>query len=254
MPQYSITVLCWGKRSLLGPLPGRNCHSLCSWQLGFRVSLLDAMSKFSLPPTPSQTEAWVCWTMGECTTLSSIYNPKLSANKHVQICRFLLSAAADLADGSRDFQRRRTKLKRHWKIAHFRRSPTVSARLCYRGSNSVVFVYPLSNLLSKAELLPFEQEKYIKLVSFSCLKYAKETLLGDPRQAALGTQIFNYSIVHQSLDPTAHAPRSLSIHARMNQSSTFRLLASTSALEHLSIESLSHWVRLRMRCANPRTR
>ena len=33
---------------------------------------------------------------------SSFYNPTLSANKHVQICRFSLSAASDLPDGSRE--------------------------------------------------------------------------------------------------------------------------------------------------------
>ena len=39
--------------------------------------------------------------MGECPRSSSFYNPTLSANKHVQFCRFSPSAAADLADGSR---------------------------------------------------------------------------------------------------------------------------------------------------------
>ena len=74
-------------------------------------------------------------------------------------------------------------------------SPTVSARLrysaLYHSFNSVVFVhravavakeYPLSKLFSKAELLPFEQEKCINLVCSSCLKHANEMLQGDPRR------------------------------------------------------------------------
>ena len=51
----------------------------------------------------------------------------------------------------------------------------------------------------------------------------------------------NFSIIiHQSLDPTTQAPRSLSLHACMNLSSTFRFFELASAFEHLSIESLSH--------------
>ena len=55
-------------------------------------------------------------------------------------------------------------------------------------------------------------------------------LLGDPRQADQRRQSFNFSIViHQSLDPTAQAPRSLFLflHACMIQSSTFRFLVPT---------------------------
>ena len=177
--------------------------------------------------------------MGESTWSSSFYNPTLSANKHVQIFRFFaigcrrscrrFTWASNLA-----FQRRRTKLKRHWKIAESCCSPTVSARLRYHGSNSVVFVhragtlvkhYPLSKLFSKAEMLSFELEKFINLVCSSCLKHANEMLLGDPRQVDQRTQSFNFSIaIHQYLDPTAQAPRSLSLHACMNQSATFLFL------------------------------
>ena len=79
-------------------------------QLSLFVALAAGLSYFtagchvkSVPPTPSQTEAWVCSTMGESTRSSPFYNPTLSANKHVvQICRFSLSPAADLADGSRE--------------------------------------------------------------------------------------------------------------------------------------------------------
>ena len=90
------------------------------------------------------------------------------------------------------FQRRRIKRKRHWKIAQSCRSPTVSVRLRYHVSNSVVFVhragtlakgYPLSKLFSKAEPLPFEKEKTSTWSIFSCLKHVNEMVLGDPRQA-----------------------------------------------------------------------
>ena len=96
----------------------------------------------------------------------------------------------------------RTKLKRHWKIAQSCRSPTVSTRLRYHVSNSVVFVhrtgtlakeYPLSKLFS--ELLPFEKENTSTWSVLSCLKHANEMLLGDPRQADQRTQNFNFSIV-----------------------------------------------------------
>ena len=42
---------------------------------------------------------------------------------------------------------------------------------------------PLSKLFSKAEPLPFEKAINNNLVYSSCLKHAKEMLLGDPRQA-----------------------------------------------------------------------
>ena len=137
------------------------------------------------------------------------HNPTLSAKKRVvQICRSSLSAAADgLADGSRwalnlAFQRRRTKRKWHWTIAQSCRSPTVSARLRYHVSNSVVCVhragslrkdirYP-GKLFSKAEPFPFEKEKNINLVYSSCLKHANEMVLGDPRQAHQRTQSLHF--------------------------------------------------------------
>ena len=60
-------------------------------------------------------------------------------------------------------------------------------------------------------------------------------LLGDPRQADQRTQSFNFSmVIHQSLDPAAQGPSSLSLHACVNQSSTVCFLAPTSALEHLT--------------------
>ena len=63
-------------------------------------------------------------------------------------------------------------------------------------------------------------------------------LLGDTR-----TQSFNFTIVinlsipplmNQSLNPAAQAPSSLSLHACMDQFSTVRFLAPTSALKHFS--------------------
>ena len=60
-------------------------------------------------------------------------------------------------------------------------------------------------------------------------------LLGDPRQADQRTQSFNFSVaIHQSLHPAAQGPSSLSVHACMNQSSSVRFLAPTSALEQLT--------------------
>ena len=108
------------------------------------------------------------------------------------------------------FQRRCTKRKRHWKIAQPCRSPTVSARLRYHVSNSVVFVhhagtlakgYPPSKLFSKAEPLPFEKEININLVYFSCLKHVNEMLMGDPRQAHQRTQSFHFpsSFINHSI-------------------------------------------------------
>ena len=137
------------------------------------------------------------------------HNPTLSAKKRVvQICRSSLSAAADgLADGSRwalnlAFQRRRTKRKWHWTIAQSCRSPTVSARLRYHVSNSVVCVHRAGSLrkdirmpgklFSKAEPFPFEKEKNINLVYSSCLKHANERVLGDPRQAHQRTQSLHF--------------------------------------------------------------
>ena len=93
--------------------------------------------------------------------------------------------------------------------------PKVSARLRYHASNSVVFLhragtlakkYPLSKLFSKVEPWPFEKEININLVYSSCLKHAKEMLLGDPRQSDQRTQRFHFPIVvHQSLDPASQS-------------------------------------------------
>ena len=114
------------------------------------------------------------------------------------------------------FQRRRTKRKWHWKIAQSCRSPTVSARLRYHVSNSVVFVhragtlakgYPLSmKLFSKAEPFPFEKETNNNVVYSSCLKAGAQPACqrngtgwctaGSPENAKLTLPI----VIHQSLD------------------------------------------------------
>ena len=71
------------------------------------------------------------------------------------------------------------------------------------------------------------------MVCSSFLKHVNEMLLGDPRQADQRRQNLYFSIV--ILDrATAQAPSSSSLRAFMNQSSTVRFLAPTSALEHLS--------------------
>ena len=142
------------------------------WQLGFRVSQRAAMSNLSLSPYPlSNRGLQVCSTMVERTILSSFYNSMLSANEHVQNCRFSLSAAADLTDCSREHQTWPFNGDPHsWngiERSLSRAVIPVSVRLRYHCSNSVVFVhcggayaneYPLSKLFSKAELLPFERE------------------------------------------------------------------------------------------------
>ena len=57
------------------------------------------LSLFPATPPPPQTE--VCSTMGESVRPPSFHNPTLSANKNVaQICRFSLSAADGVANGS----------------------------------------------------------------------------------------------------------------------------------------------------------
>ena len=214
-----LAVLCWSMRCLLGPLRGRNCPCLWLWQLGFRLAAGCQISPS--PPTrltPSQTEAEVCSTMGESTMSSSFYNPTLSANKltwkfaalRIRLPPILqtvrvsveprLSTATHKAETA-------LKLERSLSRAAAPKSLPVSRR--YHGSNSVVFVhragalakeYPLSKLFSSAELLPFEQEQYLNwsVLTSSCLKHAKQMLLGDPRQADQRRQSFNFSIViHQ---------------------------------------------------------
>ena len=99
--RYSLSTRC----PLLGYALLYLCHygvatvAVCgfgSWALAFHCGLPCQIS----PPTRSQTEASVCSTMEESTRSSSFYSLTLSANKHViQICRYSLSAAADLADG-----------------------------------------------------------------------------------------------------------------------------------------------------------
>ena len=109
-------------------------------------------------------------------------------------------------------------------------SPTVSARLRYHVSNSVVFVhragtlakgYPLSKLFSKAEPFPFEKEININLVYSSCLKHANEMVLGDPRQAHQRTQSLHFPssfISHSTIAccSSAQTPSSLSSTEYMN--------------------------------------
>ena len=123
------------------------------------------------------------------------------------------------------FQRRRTKRKWHWTIAQSCRSLTVSARLRYHVSNSVVCVhragslrkdirYP-GKLFSKAEPFPFEKGKNINLVYSSCLKHANEMVLGDPRQAHQRMQSLHFPssfINHSTIAccSSAQTPSSLS--------------------------------------------
>ena len=135
------------------------------------------------------------------------------------------------------FQRRRTKRKWHWKIAQLCRSPTVSARLHYHVSNSVVFVhragtlakgYPLAKLFSKAEPFPFEKEININLVYSSCLKHANETVLGDPRQAHQRTQSLHFPssfINHSTIAccSSAQTPSSLSNTVHENSTGSERV-------------------------------
>ena len=154
------------------------------------------------------------------------HNSTFSANKHVvQICRSLLSAAADgLADGSGEHRTSPVNgIERSLSRAV---KDSACLRNMYHVSNSVVFVhcagtlakgYPLSKLFSKAEPVPFEKEIDINLVYSSCLKHVNEMLLGDPLQADQRTQSFHFPIViHQSLDPAARsstqARSSLSLH------------------------------------------
>ena len=107
------------------------------------------------------------------------------------------------------------------------RSSTVSARLRYHVSNSVVYVhragslrkdirYP-GKLFSKAEPFPFkfEKEKNINLVYSSCLKHANEMVLSDPRQAHQRTQSLHFpsSFINHSTTAccsSAQTPSSLS--------------------------------------------
>ena len=139
------------------------------------------------------------------------HNPKLSANKHVaQIYLSSLYRLPPIALQtvqvsveprlSTAMHKAETALKDRSVVS------TVSARLLYHVSNSVVFVhragtlakgYPLPKLFLKAEPLPFEKEINVNMVYFSCLKHVNEMVLGDPRQAHQRTQSFHFALPHR---------------------------------------------------------
>ena len=105
-------------------ISGLKRHSASQWQLQVTIILLSNSNSsfhsrhgcFGLHTIPAIAiemcyvyflfdcfrESKVYSTTGESTKSSSFYNPKLSVTKHVQICRFSLSAAADPADGLRE--------------------------------------------------------------------------------------------------------------------------------------------------------
>ena len=225
------------------------CFTACCHIKSLSLSL--SLSLFPQPPLPNES---VIRDGRKHKTIVFLQ----SNTFREQAWRFsLLAAANGLENGSGELRaspfngdaQSWNGIERSLSRAVVPQSLPVSARLRYHVSNSVVFVhrtgtltkrYPLSKLFSKAELLPFEKGKCINLVCSSCLKHAKETWLGDPWHTYQRTQNFNFSIVmHQSLDSAAEAPRSLSLHARVNQSSTVRFLTPTNAPEHFS-GGLSH--------------
>ena len=199
---------------------------------------------------------------------TSFYNPALSANRHViQICRFSLSAAADLPDGSRE---RRTSpfngdaqswngIERSLSRAVVQQSLTVSAitfpTLYIDRAGGLQKSIQLSKLFSMAELLPFEQENtsiWSVLLAWSgiptkCYWVIHGRLTSECKASTSPTSFINLSI-----PPLKRQGPCLYVHACMNQSSihTLCFLAPTSTLEHSSIDSLNHWVRLRMRRGN----
>ena len=184
------------------------------------MSLRAAASNLSLFPNPLSNESVIQDGREHKTVVFLPFNaarkparmPYKFAAFRYRLPLMALQWALNLA-----FQRWYTKLKWQWKIAQTCRSTTVSARLRYRVSNSVVFVHPAGMLakgypLSKLQnCCHFEIGKYINLVCYSCSKHANEMLLGDPRLTDQRTQSFNFAIVnHQSLDRNAKAPSSLS--------------------------------------------
>ena len=80
-----LAVLCWGIRSLLGPLRGLNCHCLWLWQPGFHVSLRAAMSNLSLSPQPPLKQRPGCaqrWKKAQdCLLFTNQRCPRISTYK-----------------------------------------------------------------------------------------------------------------------------------------------------------------------------
>ena len=204
-----------------------------------------------LPSTPSQTEAKVCSTMGESIRSSSFYNPTLSTNKHaVQICRFSLSAAANLTDGSRG---RRTSPfngdAQRWNGIERSLSrdravvPQISARFRF---DSVVFVHRAGTLAKEYPLSRSQWQNCCHLkrkntstwsVLFAWSMPTKwywviHGRLTSERQAS--TSPSSFIVLWVSIPPLKRQAPCLLIHACMNQSSTVRFLAPTSALEQVS--------------------
>ena len=75
-------------------------------------------------------------------------------------------------------------------------------------------IRPLSKLFSKAEPLPFEKAMNNNLVYSSCLKHAKEMLLGDPRQADHRPANAKRPLPHRHSSITRPAARALKRHGQ----------------------------------------
>ena len=167
------------------------------------LSLRAVTSNLSLFPNPLSNESVIHDGRKHKTVVFLQVNAvREQARTPYKFCRFSLSAAADgLAVSFKPaFQRWYTKLKRQWKIAQTCCSP-VSARLCYRVSNSFVFVhpagtlanskgYPLSNRQSCCHLKKKNTSIWSIILAWSM---PMKDLLGDPRQADQRTHSFNFN-------------------------------------------------------------
>ena len=164
------------------------------------------------------------------------HNPTLSANKHVvQICRSSLSAAADgLADGSGE---RRTSPVNgiELKIAQSCRKvvpksplPRFQQRCISTSRRDACERITAIQAVLKGRTMAIRKGNRHQLGLFFLLEACQRNAAGDPRQSDQRTQSFHFPIaVHQSLDPAAQAPSSLSLHARRSSSARQAQNAST---------------------------
>ena len=201
---------------------GVDAETSLSLSLCISISLLRPYTFFSRSPLVFKT-------------LFDKHKPKLSANKHVvQICRSLLSAAADgPADCpiqvsveprlSRAMHKSGNGIERSLSRVVVPPSLPVSAAT-FRTVLSLYIaqgrlrkdIRPLSKLFTKAEPLPFEKEINVNLVYFSCFKHVNKMVLGDPRQTHQRTQTFRFPssfINHSTMLLERSSASSLFLHA-----------------------------------------